>query len=617
MPKALPHMLWSFVLLCSLGFYAFLGRDTAVLYGDAFGYYLYLPATFIYHNHQQIEKLPPGREISDFMRRCAAGTGEGRRSPKGYLVNQYTYGTALMELPAFAVAHSWEKLTGGAANGFSENYKRSIRILTMLYGAGGLWLVFRFLRRRFSPFVAHLTTALLLLGTNLFWFTLYQQGMAHVPLFFLFALLLHLTDRIHHPGSPPATFAALGLVAGLITVIRPLDGLCVLLPLLYSAGRPQPVRRKMQFLRQRWQQIALAILAFLAPIVPQLLYWKWLTGAFLYDSYGSGQTLDLLHPKLLAGLLGASNGWLFYTPLLFFAVAGLLRNRRLGALRLAIPVFLLLYTWSIYGWFVPNYPNGLGSRPMVDVYAIWALPLAAALEWILQLRTRLAKAGIALLALLFVAVNMSYSVQQALGIIRSEDTNYTYVLSKAFQYTLSYDDLITWDIGVRQPDQGRLSSAGPDKVMTVTDLNAADTLATDSAGNPFFRMADEYSPLLISVKGAALRAQSVRWIQCSGVFNPLTATVNPYEIPMLVFEAKRGDSTLAWYGIRINNKLGRMENPALKPAFLDFRSGFWGQASGFVPVPAGLRPEDELRLFIWNSAREPLGVKEIRMSFYR
>lgn len=616
MSKALPRILWSIVLLCCLGFYAFFGKNSAVFYGDALGYYLYLPATFIYHNHKEIENLPEDQGISRFVRGYAKEVGEGRRSAKGYLVNQYTYGTALMEVPAFAVAHGWEKLAGRPANGFSETYKNAIRILTMLYGAAGLYLTFRLLRKRFSSLVAHLSTALLLLGTNLFWFVLHQSGMAHVPLFFLFALLLYLTERVHSSGKRTFSFALLGLVAGLITVIRPLDGLCVLLPAFYILGSANPVRSKVLFLKQNGRLWALTVVAFLIPILPQLLYWKWLTGSFLYDSYGDKQTLNLLRPELWNGLFGASNGWLFYTPLMILAVLGLLRSWRLGGFRWAVPVFLLCYTWSIYGWYVPNYPNGLGSRPMVDVYAVWALPLAASLEWALKLRIRRTLTAIAVLTLFFVGVNISFSVQQALGVIRSEDTNYTYVLSKAFQYNVSYDDLVTWDIGVRQPDRSRLIPAGPDTVLKATQLKASENLSIDSLGNTYLQINGEYSPMLITVKGETLLKRSARWIECSGIFKPFKANGNPYQIPMMVFEAKRGDQNLAWYGIRINNKLGVAEHPALKPVFLHFHSGYWGRVSGFVPIPPQLKPEDELRLFIWNIAREPLGVREIRMSFF-
>ncbi|MCV5838246.1 hypothetical protein OFN62_35470, partial [Escherichia coli] len=39
-------------------FYAEHHHRKPVLYGDAMGYYLYLPSTFIYHNHRSIAELP-------------------------------------------------------------------------------------------------------------------------------------------------------------------------------------------------------------------------------------------------------------------------------------------------------------------------------------------------------------------------------------------------------------------------------------------------------------------------------------------------------------------------------------------------------------------------------
>lgn len=51
---------------------------------------MYLPATFIYHNHKSIERLPQDRGIRTFIHKYAAQMGSGQRTPKGYVLNQYT-----------------------------------------------------------------------------------------------------------------------------------------------------------------------------------------------------------------------------------------------------------------------------------------------------------------------------------------------------------------------------------------------------------------------------------------------------------------------------------------------------------------------------------------------
>ncbi len=611
--KTTARLLWIVTLVCSVAFYARWGRDAYSFYGDALGYYLYLPSTFIYHNHKQVEVLPEGRGIRPFIRRSVAGTSEGRRSPKGHVVYQYTYGVALLEAPAFLVAHAWELTRGGPANGFSAPYQVAVSVMTLLYGLAGLWLVYRFLKRYFEPPVASITTALLLLGTNLFWFVFRQHGMAHVPLFFLFAALLHLTDRVHRQDRRRVTDAlGLGVVAGLITLVRPIDGLCVLLPMLYGVGSRMPGGWR-AFVRAKWSWGRWAVLAFVLPLLPQLLYWKWLTGSFLYDSYGPGQTLNLLHPHLWRGLFGASNGWLIYTPLLLFAGAGLLWFRRLGGYQIAVPVFLALYTWCVYAWFQPIYNNGLGSRPMVDGYAVWALPLAVCIEKTARSRWWV-RGTVALVMVLFTAVSLSYAVQEALGVLWSENSNYAYNRQILFRYRTTYNDLVVWDTGVPQPDTTALRP-----VPMVARAAAGDSLlqAQGSTRGGGYRVDGEFSPFSVAVAADSVLPSGARWMRASGRFLPLVPEEDVYKIPLLVLEVKRGDGNIAWYGVRINNKVGLAERPELKPGLFTFRTGFWGTASAFLPVPRDLRPGDQIRLFVWNLSREPLQVDGLQLSFYR
>ncbi len=605
------HVLWALTILVSLWFYGKHGRESYNFYGDALGYYMYLPATFIYDNHKSIEKLPSDRGIRPFIHAYAAQIGNGQRTPKGYVLNQYTYGIALMEAPFFLAAHAWEQARGGLANGFTDTYRNAIKLSTLFYAGLGLWITYRVLRRRVSPEAASITTALLLLGTNLFWFVLHQQGMAHVPLFFLFALLMLLTIKVYESRRWPY-FAALGLCAGLITVIRPVDGLCVLIPLLYHSGRPFWLT-KLQFIRDHWPAILLAGCCFILPLIPQLLYWKWLTGYTIYDSYGTDQGFDFLHPAVLKGLLGASNGWLSYTPLMIVSIAGLALVRRMGAFAIAVPLFLVLYVWGVYSWYLPNYPNGLGSRPMVDVYPLLGLPLAAAIQWILE-RGRRTQVLAAIVVLGLAAVNIGFARQQARGVIWSEDSKHAYNIRMLFGGDPAYKDLVLWDLGIPQPDMkgwGLLEKACAGAIDSAG--RAHDV--TDSAGHVVYRMAsgEEYARLAVELPLARMGGEKARWLRPSGRFRVYEEEHNIYQNALLVLQLRRGDSVIAWHGVRINNKVGLLEHPSIGGAagLMRFRHGLSGRISYVVPVPEGARDEDMLRLDVWNIGKRPLDISEL------
>jgi hypothetical protein len=595
---SLSRQCWIITIAVSLVYYGTQGKESYSLYGDALGYYLYLPSTFIYHNHKNITELPADRGITHYIIGAVAGTGEGRVSPKGYPLNQYTYGTALMEAPFFFIAHAWELATGAQANGFSTSYRAAIGVSTLVYAALGLWLVYRLLRKKFSPQIASIATALLLLGTNLFWFTFHQQGMAHIPLFFLFAALLQLTIAIHEDKGS-WYWGLLGFVAGLITVIRPLDGLCVIIPVLYSTGRPY-FRSKLVFLATNWQRVLLASACFLLPIIPQLLYWQWLTGHLVYDSYGPNQRFNFLQPQILKGLFAASNGWLAYSPLMFLALAGLFYVKKLTPFALAIPAFLVLYIWGIYSWYAPHYPNGLGSRPMVDVYPLLAFPLAAAISWILN-RGILLRSASALFIIASIALNLHYSIAQAKGSLWSEDSKWSYNLQTLFHYKPAYNDLVVWDIGIPQPKQSSITVIQP---PTCIDTNYE------------IRRGEEYPPIEIK-QGYAPSITKATWVYCSARLMLPKWESSIYNNMVLLYQARRGSESLAWHAVRINNKLGLYEHPERFTSLTaSTKENTWGQISFYIPLPKGFRPGDTLQLSLWNPAGNPAYLSRLCMGFY-
>jgi hypothetical protein len=104
--------------------------------------------------------------------------GSARKDPNDttkYIINQYTYGVALMEAPFFAVAHMYE-----LANGYTGAYEWLIKLSSLVYTLLRLMLVYATLRRFFDETPALAATMLLFVGTNLFWFTIQQTGMSPV-----------------------------------------------------------------------------------------------------------------------------------------------------------------------------------------------------------------------------------------------------------------------------------------------------------------------------------------------------------------------------------------------------------------------------------------------------
>lgn len=601
-------------ILVSGWFFWFHGREKFIFHGDALGYYAYLPSTFIYHNHKSITELPVDRNISPFIITSFHGWREGNKpTPKGYVLDQYTYGVALMEAPFFFLAHAWEKAAGGDANGYSDAYVNAIKLADFVFALLGIAITYRILRRYFSANVSTVTMVLIFLGTNLFWFSVVQAGMAHVPLFLLYALLLLCTIRLYE--APRAgRFAALGFVAGLITIIRPTDIICLSIPLLYGVYNKETIRHRWQFILSHYGHIAFAALVFLVPVLPQLLYWKMMSGSFLYYSYGE-QTFQWKHPRLIEGLLYCKNGWLAYSPVMIFAVTGMFLFKRIRSWAWATWFIFPLYSYVIYSWYCYNYINGLGSRPMIHLYPLFAISLAAFVAFCLQrVWTRIL---FSVVAVFFVVLNLNYSVQQSKGILVAQESNLTFNLHMFLRGYLEYNDMVTYDIAEIQPDKNKLT-----KLYTLACNNFEDSVSDHFIPDPtgrsryIYQMRDEdYLPNAIETPWKG-KYKDARWIKVTARFmNPGCTTYRH----TLCLAITHGDKALESKLISVENKINfPYYNKERRPLTIDYcAAGAWGEVFFFVKVPAGIREGDMIKAFPWNLPKTPIFLDDLCVELYK
>ncbi len=137
------------VMITTFVFVIIIAHAPPLFYGDSLGYYMYLPAAFIYHNLDHIDQLPKDKGIDDGIQWYASHI-QDQLTPNGRVLDQYTYGIALMELPFFLLAHAYEKAAGLPANGYSYTYNYLIKVSAFLYALLGLMLLYKILRRYFD-----------------------------------------------------------------------------------------------------------------------------------------------------------------------------------------------------------------------------------------------------------------------------------------------------------------------------------------------------------------------------------------------------------------------------------------------------------------------------------
>lgn len=572
--------------------------------GDCWGYYVYLPSAFIYHDLGDLKltlakraELKPEsvvrKDDGSFQIEEAHACGES-------IVIKYTYGTALLYAPFFFASHFYCTITHlYPADGFSLPFSFAIALSTLLYACLGLWILRKLLLRYFSDTLTGITLLVIALGTHLFYFSVLNSGMAHPYLFCLYALLLLATDSYYTTGKP-GYMLLIGLSCGLITLIRPDEIIALSIPLLWDVGTLAELRARFQFLLSRSLQIAQALLIAALVIFPQLLYWKHLSGHWLYYSY-TQEGFDFLHPHLREGLFGFANGWLSYTPIMFFAVIGsffLPRYFRKGAW--ATYFFVLLHVYLIYSWWCWQYINGFGSRPMIETYPLLAFSLAS---FLYTIRNKVLLKGLTYLLFLFFSfLNLFQTWQFGQGLIWTEDANRAFYRSMFLKTHSDHNSLIAYDCAQEQPDE---------KKLPVSRLIAEKQFRDPASEHlPLRLLSGKTEAILINADSSGV--PPLAWLKLSCHIRCETLEPNRYRQAVLVAEFFHKGRSIRWHALRLQNKIGNRENSIWYPG----EQGRWADVSFYCKTPHRFTDKDDvLHVFLWNPSDHAIDVDELRVEY--
>lgn len=609
--KLVNRVIIIFALLFSSFFAARFLMHKTTFYGDSGGYYLYLPQTFIYHNLTNYQPYPRDRDIPAMALNYESANPV--RNDKDTLFNQYTYAVAFFESPFFFIAHGYELATGGNANGYNSTYEFLIKLSSIFYSLLGLILVYKILRRFFEETPSVLATVLLLLGTNLFWFAIFQTGMSHPLLFFLYALLMWFTIKLHEKPST-ILFVSTGLLVGFITIMRPTDLVCLIIPLFYNVYSKETLKKKLALIRQNAAGIAVAVVMFIMPIIPQLLYWKAMSGHYIYYSY-KNQSFNWNDPKIIEGMFHFSNGWLAYSPLMFFSLFGLVLFKRVKGWALCLWLLLPLYIYIVYCWYCFTYINGLGSRPMLHMYPLLAVPLAAFIDFIIY-RPKWLQILFAMMVLFCCALNIDYSNRQRLAILWSEESSFEFNYQTMFRTRLRYEDLVVNDIKMFQPDTSKLIKLRTLAVQNYNDSVSDQTIPDPVTGHKYvyYQHDEEHPKISISVPYNKELFAGAKWIKWSGRF---MCTQHPDYFRHLLVADIGGK---LWAGCKIENKNFvwlQSEHSMDHLTLFDYKLNVWGPVYFFTKVPKNMNEADILKLFVWIPNKQEIYIDDLCIELYK
>ncbi|MBP7273925.1 MAG: hypothetical protein KA974_08785, partial [Saprospiraceae bacterium] len=191
---------------------------------------------------------------------------------------------------------------------------------------------------------------------------------------------------------------------GLAAITRPIDILICIIPLCWQSTTIP----KLTYWRTNYSYILLIIGVTFLTCLPQLLYWKFVSGQWIYFSYSINDYFSFNRFRVMHGLFSYRKGWFIYTPLALLAFCQMFSIRKESIFEgyknvfwaFFIPMIYLVFSWHnwFYGW-------SFGCRALIGTLPLLAIPLALTLKHISE-SSKLKQVVMSSVLLFFVYLNL-------------------------------------------------------------------------------------------------------------------------------------------------------------------------------------------------------------------
>ncbi|MCX6287337.1 MAG: hypothetical protein NTY96_09490 [Bacteroidetes bacterium] len=371
-------------------------RHPGKIWSDAAHYYVYMPATFIYgwdvfRFPYKIEKKFEGFILND---------------KTGKVEIKTTCGEAILLTPFFLAAHTSAYIFKLPMDGFSSFYQVFMLIGCVFYFTLGLFFLKKFLDSYFKHAVSLTVILIIAFSTQIYFYAYDQVLMSHTYSFFLFCLFIYLLKRYLDGGKKSYTiFALLSLSLALAVLLRPTNIMVILWFAFLDLKSLKEFWQRILFFLNPKRSLIYIVIQFIV-LIPQFLYWKYLSGQYVYYSY-PGEVFFLGHPMLIQVWFSPFNGLFPYHPVWFLILAGMfimIRRRKLNGIFSLFFFLLASYVFSCWHcWF---YGGSFGFRPLAEFTVFMALPLGYFFISIARWKNLFVKSSMAVIFFLLVYFNL-------------------------------------------------------------------------------------------------------------------------------------------------------------------------------------------------------------------
>jgi hypothetical protein len=566
---------------------------------DVYGYYLYLPQTFI----QDDLALQDVESTMALMKQynSSATFYQAERLPNGNQVMKYTMGMAVAYSPFFAIGHQIAKSSGQPADGYSKPYQDSLLAAVIFYAILGVFFLRGALVRVFPDHIAAILLLAVTVGTN-YYLHVTSGGagaMSHNFLFTSYAAILYFTLRWHAQQSWWHALG-IGLSCGLTILARPTELVCLFIPLAWGVHSLPTLGAKISLLLSRWSHFLTVALTIFALGFMQLAYWKYVSGNWLVDSYGGnpGEGLDLDRPHLLKVLFSFRKGWLVYTPIMGFAVLGLVTlYRRQRSYFWPVMLYFFVNLYIVSCWSTWYYAQSFSQRALIPSYAILTIPFGFLLMRVLE-RPRVLQLLVLVLLAAFTYLNLFQTWQYRVEILSPNRMTWDYYWRVFLKTDRDYKDERL--LLVKRSADSEEKIEYPDQYATVRHIHYDFEYAeiyTDSMAYLGRRceVTDSTREFGHGMKAPyhELTDQDHAWLRCSAWVYSETDSVQP----ALVVHFSHNDKPYKYAAWTVPSGV--------------IRAGKWTKIQFDYQTPEVRNESDLLTFYVWNRTKKRVYIDEL------
>lgn len=573
---------------------------------DVLGYYLHLPAMFIYHDHglNDISWILHLQEQYNFT-----GTlYQIGRGPSGDPIFFFLMGMSLFYLPWFFIAHILAPLLGFPADGFSLPYQYILAVGNVTYTIIALIYLRKILLGFFNDKISAVLLVILVAGTNFLHFVTIKNLETANILFMLVVLVLY--NTIHwYQTFKLKNLTAIAVFAVLAALVKPSEVLVVFLPLFWGVHNKQTLQSKIQLLKGFRKQFYFVIGVAFILALPQMIYWYSETGWFVYDSYKNpGVGLDIFAPHIFNVLFSFKKGWLLYTPIMWFSIAGLfvLYKKNKGVF---VPVFIycstafyLLASWTEW-WYGASY----SIRPMITLYPLLLIAMGYFFSWVWEQKVWV-KAGASVVIVIFILLNLFQTWQFNNNILDAFGT------TKAYYFAVFGKTKIPPEtrklLSMQRPFQGDAVFTDPENYKSRVLFEEDFELRNSSDGFNYVSDPDKGKSLRVDEEINYLPEYKVRYKEITDADHLWIRAKVDILLP------KGYNDILPQLAIMFDRKEGSYHYRSYYVDTLKYKPGTWATIQVDYLTPFIRSRRDFLKCHIYNQGGTPFLVDNLKIEIF-